>query len=644
MTELVFVETVDAVESLLEARGRGQLEDATIVALSPWVAYQLQRVHVSFAMPHDYVTMADRERLGDVNLRRAELLVETIDGTVTKGLNRASADFRPAYGEFFYLKVLLDAISYRILELRSAIAATKADTIFYFPMDDSQPVPQRLDFMAEPIYTRLLPRVAEAEGRRLSALNATRWPFPPPVNPRRLTAAKTVKNLAAIVEPALAGLRSTGRPTTVLALDSCLNSELARSKLHRLIVWRAGSSRALSLGGVPRVLDASADVSMPSGDAFERCWAELWSGGHLRPLLTQDGIPFGDLVETKLRYLVTEIAPSRLRLQLVSADLLRRWAIDVVLSYSYAQGPERAVAQAARGAGIPVVLYDHGALGYFNYPLERHLDAGTADYRLVWGDGVRAHIEQRFPGSVTSFAVGGAMLDPLINKPGSLRRIARKRLCRRLGFDAGRPIVVYCATALATNMQYAGHLVVPDMVYVESQIRIVRFLGRFTDTQVIVKLHPSPYYPQPPLADLIRDEGLTNCRIISSIPFPEILDIADLFITDSPTTTLLQMLTTPTPVIVFVNAAIELEPDAVESLKSVAFVADRTDRFEEELERRLSPGTLGRVHEPDTRFIRSYGTYLHDGRSAQRAVAALNQIVEEHKRQPMPLTADTQGR
>jgi hypothetical protein len=644
MTELVFVETLDSVEFVLEARRHGRLEAATIVALSPWSAYQLQRGHVPFSAPQDYVAMADREGLGDRNLERTEQLVTTIDAALTKSLNGDGHGFRPAYGEFFYLKVLLDAVSCRILELRSIIVATNADSVAYFPMPATAPIPQRLDFMAEPIYSVLIPRVANAEGCRLRELNQTRMPFPPPLNPRRMTATKAIKNLATIVEPAMAGMTSTGRTTTVLALDSCLNNELARSQRHRLIVWRAGSSRALSLGGLPRLLDARVDVGSPSQDVLERSWEQLWNGAGLQRLFVQDGIDYGDLLEAKLRYLVTDVAPSRVRLQAASTELLRRWAVDVVLAYSYAQGPERAVAQAARNAGIPVVLYDHGAWGYFDFPLERHLDAGMADYRLVWGDGVQAHVERRYPGSLTSFAVGGAMLDPLIGRAPSLRRKARIRLCRRHGFDASRPVVVYCATSISTNMQYAGHLAVPDMVYVENQMRIVRFLGRFPAIQVMIKLHPSPFYPQPPLADLIKDEGLSNCRIVSKVPFTDLLDIADLFVIDSPTTTLLQTLTTPTPVIVLMNAAMKLEQEAVESLERVAFVTDRFDHLEDEIERRLRTGILGVHRTPDSQFMRSYGTYLHDGRSAERAVATLDHIVEENRRRTRLLAADARSR
>ncbi len=632
MRGLVFVET-SAQAQLVGERSMGK--GADVVALTPMAAYELEHRDIPFTQPHDYVAATDWERVGDVNLRRTERLTEMIDVAITSTLGGDHPYFRPAYCEFFRLKVLMDALGLRVQEIVRIIDAKSPSQVTFFDYSPHQ-TQGRLDFMAEPIYSRLIPRVAAAAGVPVAAHSAEAWDTAPAEWGRRFRIRRVAETLASLALPALGGLRTRRDATSILVLDSTLVQRLVTSRAHRVIVWRAGSSRALALGRRPMILGASPAHGYSIATSMDRAWSDF-SSSVGDDLFMQDGLELKDLLEPKLHHLFRQIVPAHHLTYQRAANAIRNWNVALVFASSFSEGSERAVAQAAHATGVPVVAYDHGAEGYFHFPIDEHLDSGIADYRLVWGEGVRRQVLRRYAKGAEPITVGAATLDPLLQTKAATRRSNRSRLLRRLGFDDSRKVVVYCATNLTSHMRYASRLIVPDNLYFANQLRILRVLLEFPRHQLLLKIHPSTYYPRAPIENFLRDQGRADVRIVSEVPLSEVLDIADLFVNDSPTTTLLQMLTSPAPVIAFTQPAMELEADCLEALSGAAFVTDKMEVLERELRRRLESGSLDGERDPTAAFLKDYGTYLNDGKSAQRVVAAIQDIA---LRGPMPVGAD----
>jgi len=157
--------------------------------------------------------------------------------------------------------------------------------------------------------------------------------------------------------------------------------------------------------------------------------------------------------------------------------------------------------------------------------------------------------------------------------------------------------------------------------------RIIRVFRDLPEIQCVVKLHPGTRYPTSPIVQLIRDEKLENCRCLSGIQLSDVLDLGDLFINDSPTTTLLQMLTTGKRVLVLHNGVMQYEEGALNLLKRSSIFAATFEEFEAVLRDHLENRRFGPLEGDDGEFLRQYGTHLGDGRSAERIVAALRQIL-----------------
>ena len=165
-----------------------------------------------------------------------------------------------------------------------------------------------------------------------------------------------------------------------------------------------------------------------------------------------------------------------------------------------------------------------------------------------------------------------------------------------------------------------------DSDYFAIQKRIVSVFHDFPDLQFIVKLHPNPSYPLSPIVQLAADLGIDNCLFVRDMMLSEVLPLGDLFINDSPTTTLLQMLTTGKRVLVFNHPALQWEDGALELLRRSAILSDDLAEFLHLLRDHLASRRFGPLETDDGEFLRRYGTCLGDGRSAERVVAALSAI------------------
>ena len=77
---------------------------------------------------------------------------------------------------------------------------------------------------------------------------------------------------------------------------------------------------------------------------------------------------------------------------------------------------------------------------------------------------------------------------------------------------------------------------------------LVEVFEEFQNYQFVVKLQAAPRYPCSPIVQLIKDRQIPNC-IVSTQPLTSLLSVADMFVTDYPSTTFLEMLTTDRPIL-----------------------------------------------------------------------------------------------
>jgi hypothetical protein len=622
VTSLLLVETARAAEwTAIEKQ-----ESHIVVALSPWAEVKLADRRVPFIRPEDHVDAAARRTLGLQNFDRVRRMTDALDSALTRNPILGGGKLRPGFAHYFWLKVALDAVSQRWLDLTRLIEVLQPSEIAYFPTPPRPGAERQLSFMGESIWALIAPLAAKCAGLEHQAVDVQPW---------HSLAGRSVSRghrvAARLTQIASARLESIGRERTpdtgtILCLDLWLAKALISSGF-RVGYWSARSGREVALSGRPRI---QAAVEPPRAllagieDEGALAWDSLRADPAFQSNFEIAGYNLLPIFESRLNHLSSAGLRELARIYLIALHRLDRAGTGAVVARSFSEAPERAVAMAAHSAGVPVVSYDHGSMGYFDFPMDRYLDSSCVDVRLVWGDGVRRSVERRYPTGARPVAVGSLELDHLLGATEQHRRSARTRIRRRLKVPAGVPLVLYVVTSMSTNNAYESNLICSDSEYFRRQRQIVAAFRDHPEARLVVKLHPAPNQPQSPIVAWAREHGIVNVQFITQPPLDEMLDAADLFVNDSPTTTLLQMLTTECPILVLGNGGIVIEPEALQPLRNRVFYGESLEALEVELRRRLAAGDLG-DRADDGSFLILYGTFAGDGRSADRVARAIRE-------------------
>ena len=626
-SRLTLVETAEAASQLRASDNP--------VALSPWAAAELDRRSISYLCLDDFYSTQDREELGVRNVAAVEQFGAAVDdlaARIAPDLGRSG--FRPGSAAFFYIKRQRDSVTLRLLELERLIALTGATVIHYVGYRPPHGVPGRLDFMGESLYAQLLPLAARRAGIKLVRIGEHRWPFVTSVaNPWPL--AKVTRRTLELGQALLQRGRLLRRDRgSVVCLDARLIPVVVSRTPYAPLLWRDGGPTAFLIGRLPRLVSMRMTPRSTAVPERLRRDLESWYGNgdpawrELGHFLNVDGLDLRPVLESRLRHLVMQLVPGLAQIFSIAQRRLPQLETRLVLGRAYSEPPDRIIAQAARSAGIPVVGYDHGATGYFYYPMDGHTMSSVPDFRLVWGDGVRRTAERRYPAGPTIVTVGSIMLESLGGRKPTERAKSRRLIASRLGLDPRRPTVLYAVTSMSTNINYISHRICSDVEYYERQRRIVDTLRGFPEVQAIVKLHPTGSQPQSPIVGYLAASRSRNCVCVSAIPLDQMLDVADLFINDSPTTTLLQMLTTGRPVIALDNGGLVLEPEAETLLRKAVTYCDTIEELDGALKDRLTRRDFANEDHAAAAaaFLAEYGTAGGDGRSAERIGALIARI------------------
>ena len=133
-------------------------------------------------------------------------------------------------------------------------------------------------------------------------------------------------------------------------------------------------------------------------------------------------------------------------------------------------------------------------------------------------------------------------------------------------------------------------------------------------------------YPQirNPLFDWMERNRPQNIEVMGDVRLESVLDLANAFIVDSPSTPLLSLVATDKPFILYAeNSTFRMVPEAAKLLKKRATLADTEDQFFAEVERFLAEQDWTLPKPVNDEFLKAYCTYTGDGLSADRCAKFL---------------------
>ena len=189
--------------------------------------------------------------------------------------------------------------------------------------------------------------------------------------------------------------------------------------------------------------------------------------------------------------------------------------------------------------------------------------------------------------------------------------------------DPDKKTVVYVPTSMDGTIRAAPYRARSPGRMFDLERRIVETLAEFQSINSVVKLPRPVREPCSPIAEFIRDRQWKHINVVTD-PFQTVLPAADLFVTDYPSTSFLEMLTTDRPILV---CGAELpqkfnretwHPAVLDMWKERVAYADDLDEFLGLLRTYLREERFEPVHSKNT-LLKLFGTHIDDGKSAERA-------------------------
>jgi hypothetical protein len=300
--------------------------------------------------------------------------------------------------------------------------------------------------------------------------------------------------------------------------------------------------------------------------------------------------------------------------------LIRKYRVKAVLVSGIASLSEHVFNSIARAKGLPVVIWQQGFIGYNNgiTQLHNYNELMSTTHDFVYGEDTREALEKsNLEGFGTRVvAVGSSGMD-------ALKAESRKAGLERGG--KGAASVLYATTNYYRNVWYCGFSPpFSDRALFMDQRRIISFLSEAAKNYGIgatVKLHPSLSSLRP---DDVEGEGVNFIRYEKG--FMDLLLSHDVVVIDMPTTTILQAVATRKPIFVLMG---QLRYSEYERgmLEKRAVCSESVEEMIRKLDEYLVSGRYDADVNDDT-FLRSYCTYLDDGRSSERAASEILRILE----------------
>ena len=280
-----------------------------------------------------------------------------------------------------------------------------------------------------------------------------------------------------------------------------------------------------------------------------------------------------------------------------------------------------------------------GFLGYCVLPFHERYDLADADYFICNGEGAVKTLERPSPLTFWNpnvkrakpFAVGAPWIEDLVKgqRKNKAKNDDSERCVRqgnhKTGDHADRTIM-YIMSALVGDNRYLGYVHHPEIWYWKLQRELVKRMSRFPDVRVLLKPPMRDRYPQirNPLFDWMERNRPQNIEVMGDVRLESVLDLANAFIVDSPSTPLLSLVATDKPFILYAeNSTFRIVPEAAKLLKKRATLADTEDQFFAEVERFLAEQDWTLPKPVNDEFLKAYCTYTGDGLSADRCAKFL---------------------
>lgn len=255
---------------------------------------------------------------------------------------------------------------------------------------------------------------------------------------------------------------------------------------------------------------------------------------------------------------------------------------------------------------VPVICWQHGSKGFYNCRGAPETELLYTDYFFSFGKGVaETYLKFKKEYDFQPVPIGSSTMDSMAD------------------INESKNYIAYVTTNYYQNDLYFSFL--SDYVDIKiyyAQREIVRYLETLQNEKIVFKLHPDLSYRTPPIRITKENIGIVR----NEKRFTEILPNCKLIISDVPGTSFLQSAVTNKPIFVLTNL-IKLKREALVLMRKRAVCAENPKELIKKLDNYLKTGNYP-ADVNNREFLKKYGTYLDDEKSAERAVCKVLETIK----------------
>lgn len=187
--------------------------------------------------------------------------------------------------------------------------------------------------------------------------------------------------------------------------------------------------------------------------------------------------------------------------------------------------------------GKKVIGTNHGSLGLHNEKMFGVCDLYYISDYFVWGAGVRDYIADHYPFPLAqdlNIHIGGT------EHFETDAALGRDDLCRLLNIPEDKTIVLMPGSAFRNNIFYNWYSMMDEQQEYVNQIKLIDFFAERDDCVFIYKGLCNPAYDESHIRAYIAGKNVDTLIYMSETSLRHILPAIDVFVTDRPSTSLLE--------------------------------------------------------------------------------------------------------
>jgi hypothetical protein len=608
--KVVILENPSDFESFLSLKER---EKILCIATTPEVSFRLEKNKIPHRNIDSYLGSDEICRMGMAHFKTVEDLCNGIDEYLWKNfVNLREFSLKPAQDNFQYVKILYDVLTITISRLQAILEKEKPSVVITFSHAAEIVPPKDLPFHAEENLFDLI-------------MNEPGW---------------RCRHISVRGDPSIPRQACDGYSGTLLGSSfRIIRAVFPRMYSFFNIIRRSGARGGLQFLKITLLKTSQRKKNLfISGYGYDWMYLinDLAANNYIFKYTQDNGtkkagtgkkisvppdivknaclhknVDFSGIFLSRLVTILEQSLGEADEYAPIVEKMLKTHSPCAVLCSTKSNFSDHLTAHIAQKTGIPVISWQHGAAGFFKYPLLKYVEIDDSNVHLVWGEGVKDEIGKEFPGIPCKIVSVGSF--PLNNKAG---RCNDKKTGKSL----------YVTTNYFHNSLYVGYdHRIQDIEFWETQKGIINLLGSVS-SDVVVKLHPG-FSQCSQVSEFIQDRRFNRITLVKDNPsFISLLHSSDIIIIDLPSTTLLQAIASGKIVFVLLKY-LTLTDTAERLLKKRAYCSENLIEFLDMIDGYLNGKTLEQTPDVNnTEFLEEYGIGSREGDVSERIITILDDI------------------